>query len=68
MKIDSELVEYARKLLENVTKRSRWVSYELYKTDNAWTKKLVHGISDVKYLVNPEGLFIDGKKIDLDSL
>ena len=67
-KIDPNLIEFVRPLLENIVKRSRWVSFELYQENGQWKKKLVAGPHEVVYLLNPDGLHINGKKIDLDYL
>jgi hypothetical protein len=68
MKIDNNLKNFITPILQNVLARSRWVSYEIYQKDGIWAKKLVQGTGEVKYLLNPDGFFIDGKKIDLDYL
>jgi len=68
MKIDNNLKNFITPILQNVLARSRWVSYEIYQKDGIWAKKLVQGTGEVKYLLNPDGFFIGGKKIDLDYL
>jgi len=68
VKPDQGLIDFVMPLLRNLTARSRWVSYEIYQKDGIWNKRLVQGTGEVIYLLNPDGFFINGKKIDLDYL
>jgi hypothetical protein len=66
MKIEDDLKSYAIHELERIQRISRWCSYELFQLDGNWQKKRVQGTGEVKYVLNSDGLFIDGKKISLD--